>query len=148
MVLYSEYVSYFESFKRILNKKKRQKIIIHYLIDAIYIENLVAPSGCHVSTLAGNYIERCPKKQILSYGNMLIGQVNIRSYMRGKIVLKESGIWWHELPDIDLRTVRYSTFVDLDTRLNKYHLLFRQLFDDYRLKVDTFHVYDIKIRYC
>ncbi len=145
MVTYDEYLEYFENFKKDIRLRK-MNIFIHYLIDSVIIEDLSGPSYCTNLTLNSSTRLIGDREPYVSYGNMIIS--------RGKhkrpsceFHLKSSNHWYHALPNVDLHTLRYSTIKRNSEENAEYILLFKRIYDDYRMRTEIFHIYDLEIKY-
>ncbi len=148
MVTYDEYLSYFERFIRQLNNIPAVYPVIHYLIDSIIISNFTYCSESTYIKLEKNEEIKEDPCVYRSYGNNihhvafhLISEYNPRN--KGQH-LNISGYWRHGLPKIDLKSIRFSA---IQCSKNEFLLLFRRIYDDYRMRTETFPIYDLQIKY-
>ncbi len=142
MVTYDEYLSYFECFKIHISKIETQDCVLHYLVDSVIVENFIGCNTVHVCLSVNKEIDST-SQPYWSCGNIVHHKIE-HPTIRKHPALKRSGYWSHNLPDIDLKEIRFSI---LGCSLESSLLLFRQIYDDYRMRTETFTIYDLQIRY-
>ncbi len=148
MVTYNEYLDYFERFVHHLDNNKLCNMTVHYLKDSVIISDF--SMKCHTVHLKieCNTIIETDFNLFRSYGNNLHFKTkHDRSdqfnYYDAQL-LNWAGYWFHYLPDINLKSIRFSA---LRCSRDKFLLLFRRIYDDYRMRTETFPIYDLQIKY-
>ncbi len=145
MVTYAEYLEYFERFKVQLTYRICEDLVIHYLVDSIIMEFFRNPTQTIHIKIDRFHILSPKRCMYMSCGNTLFENPSHKKQFHvTEFVLKQSGLWYHSLPKIDLCAIRFSTKgLSEDQSL----FLFRRIYDDYRVRTRTFARYDLQIKY-
>ncbi len=148
MVTYDEYLTYFGCFRiHMTNTNYRLRdLVVNFLEDNVIVDDYkIFNHGIHIK-IDKNEIISNKDGTYCSYGNVVHYKIKhaLTYFSSNSMVFKDSGYQCLSFPDIDLKEIRFSI---LGVTFDELLLLFRQIYNDYRLRTETFSIYDLKITY-
>ncbi len=149
MVLFNEYVAYLDRFTAFLIDTNDIELAIIYYPDMVVISGVYGwINPTQLNLREENELEM-DRTHHFTCGNIIHYTCPERKFQQFVDVdraFQDSSVRILTLP-ANLNDVRYAFCMDKDVSLDKALLIFKRIFDDYRLKMDTFHTTDINFRY-